>query len=101
MINSSVENLKTELPISERLAERMDDDGAEKIIKEKIDIDQICDRLKTIGGGYERGKKDVVNTLARLVLELKDKIPEYDTVISDDCSGRLPSLLLKKIIDKR
>jgi len=41
-----------------------------------------------------------IEALARLVIKLERDLPTYDTILSDDVSGRLPSLLLRKIIDK-
>jgi len=35
-----------------------------------------------------------------LVNELRDKLSTYDTILSDDASGRLVSLVLRKIINK-
>ena len=45
--------------------------------------------------------RDVSKSLARLVLELEDQIPHYDTIISDDASGRLVSLFLREVINRK
>lgn len=43
----------------------------------------------------------MLQSLARLVVEIRERIPQYDTVISDEASGRLPALLLYKIINQK
>ena len=35
-----------------------------------------------------------------MTFELKEEIPHYDTIISDDVSGRLVSLFLREVINK-
>ncbi len=76
--------------------ERMDDEEAERIIDEKIDISDLVFRLETIFSEPD----EVVKALARLVLELKDELPDYDTILSDESSGRESSLFLNNIIKK-
>jgi len=43
--------------------------------------------------------RESIEALARLVIKLEDKLPDYDAVLSDEASGRLPSLFLRKIIN--
>lgn len=42
-----------------------------------------------------------VNALTQLVFKLKEKLSRYDTIISDDASGRLVSLVLNKVINNK
>ncbi|MCK4967440.1 MAG: hypothetical protein KAS12_00165 [Candidatus Aenigmarchaeota archaeon] len=98
---------------------RLDYDKAEKKIKEIIDFELLEKRIKTpfllkketkwlvdengdLDFKEEReGVSAVIKALARLVLELKKTMTDYDTILSDDIHGRPVSLLLKKIIDKQ
>lgn len=77
--------------------ERKNDAEAEKAIQDKIDLRAVRDKLKT---EVFRAQETFVDSMARLVFELKGEFPNYDTIISDDASGRLPSLFFKKLIDK-
>jgi len=75
------------------------DEEAEKIISEKINIDSISQKIRIDLPLTSR--EQVVKSLSRLCLELKDKAVNYDTILSDDASGRFVSLFLKKMIDKK
>ncbi|MFA6593756.1 MAG: hypothetical protein WCT16_00705 [Candidatus Buchananbacteria bacterium] len=93
------------------LPERLDDDRVEEEIGERVDLAAVAKKY------YEMEKNDglaprdwgdgekltlaLVRDLARLILELKDKLADYDTIISDDASGRLPSLFFRKIINRQ
>lgn len=77
---------------------RLADDEADKIISEKINIDAISQKLRT---NFEMSNEQVIKSLARLCLELKNKAVKYDTILGDDASGRIVSLFLKQIIDKK
>ena len=56
-------------------------------------------------GKYEFFGHETKKMLANLLLELKpvltDKEKIYDTILSDDASGRLVSLFLREIIDRQ
>ena len=80
----------------EKEYKRLDDKEAERIIDEKIDIKTLVDKLEI---EFQKPLA-VVEALARLVLELKDELPNYDTILSDEVSGRIPSLLLGNILEK-
>ncbi len=87
---------------------RLGNEEAEKIIREKVDLQSIEDELDKLRvSPYENPidpfnkKEGVVQAAARLVVELRDRLPRYDTILSDDASGRLVSLLLKRIIDHK
>lgn len=87
---------------------RLRNEEAEKIIREKVNLQSIEDELDTLRVSPHENpidpfnkKEGVVKAAARLVLELRDRLPHYDTILSDDASGRLVSLLLKRIIDRK
>ncbi|MCK4967441.1 MAG: hypothetical protein KAS12_00170, partial [Candidatus Aenigmarchaeota archaeon] len=84
-------NFKINIP------KRLDDEKADKKIKEAIDFKLLEERIET----HFLKRKKVINVLARLILELKENIIDYDTILSDDASGRLVSLLLRKIINQQ
>ncbi|OGZ61696.1 MAG: hypothetical protein A3H51_02615 [Candidatus Spechtbacteria bacterium RIFCSPLOWO2_02_FULL_38_8] len=81
---------------------RMDAVEAHSIISDTINISSIQQKLKSdlfkIGDPFI--VRETIEALARLVLELRERILQYDTILSDDASGRLPSLLILKIIKK-
>lgn len=79
---------------------RKDDETAERVISETIDADSLAKKI-TMDFSCETEKTDVINALARLVFELKDRLTYYDTVLSDDASGRVVSLILREIIKKK
>jgi hypothetical protein len=102
------EEKKPETRIEGIIPPRLQNEEAEKIIREKVDLQSIEDELDKLRvSPYENPidpfnkKEGVVKAAARLVLELRDRLPHYDTILSDDASGRLVSLLLKKIIDRK
>ncbi len=43
----------------------------------------------------------IVESLTFLVKELKEELKEYDTIISDDVSARLPTLFFRDIVNKK
>ena len=80
---------------------RMEREEAERIISSTISRDFLLERLKSaLFLNRPSYSKITIEYLARLVLELRERIFQYDTILSDDASGRLPSLLLRKIINK-
>lgn len=76
---------------------RMDDAKAARIIGTTIDFDKLSRSITS----WPLGDEEFLRSMARLALELKDDLPSYDTIISDELSGRLPTLILRKIIDKK
>ena len=79
----------------------MEQEEVERIISSTIDIDLLQQKLRSRLFLVERSaSKFTIWCLARLVLELRDRVSQYDTILSDDASGRLPSLLLRKIMNK-
>jgi hypothetical protein len=61
---------------------------------ESIKKENICKREEIM---------DIERSSIELVRQLKDKIDsgEYDTLISDDVGGRIPTLILEKVFKKR
>jgi hypothetical protein len=68
--------------------------GAEK--ENGIDIHLLFNQMET---DIFRSKM-VIETFVSLVEKLGEKLPTYDTILSDDASGRLMSLVLRKVIDE-
>src|SRR3989338_7037828 len=80
---------------------RMEREEAERIISSTISRDFLLERLKSaLFLNRPSYSKITIEYLARLVLELRERILQYYTILSDDASGRLPSLLILKIIKK-
>jgi|GEM_PF-832586 len=78
----------------------------DKIVKERIEtslnIDHITEGAPTLLRYLNKEqRRDTIKSFARLVIELEDRIPTYDTIISDDSSGRLISLFLREVINKK
>jgi hypothetical protein len=78
---------------------RLSDEEADFILNSKIDLHSLRDKEGKKLSGEISFLFSNAKVLARLVLELKERGLSYDTIISDDASGRLPSLLLRKIIN--
>ncbi|MDP3244744.1 MAG: hypothetical protein Q8M83_03765 [bacterium] len=83
------------------LPPRCDDAITNKKIDENIDIDRIIENLSILGNGDKEHQRELVRSLTRLVIELKEQLPHYDTILSDDASGRLVSLFLREIINRK
>ena len=67
-------------------------------VEEKIDMDYICENVNSWD---EKSTKNLVRSFASLSNELKEELPYYGTIISDDASGRLLSLFFRKIVNKK
>lgn len=63
----------------------------------KIDINKLTDGLET----FIFKEPNLIEALVNLVIKLESKLPNYDTILSDDASGRLVSLMLRKIIKNK
>lgn len=89
---------------------RLDDAVAQDIIERRLGPEKIKCLIESIID-KEWSKRHLslnleyiefmIPDLARLLLELEPDLASYDTIISDDSSGRLPSLLFRKIINKK
>lgn len=69
---------------------------AYKIITSKIDTVELLKKIKN-----NFFNRRVINSISRLILELKCKFLEYDTILSDDVGGRIPSLIFYYLINKK
>ncbi len=75
---------------------RMDDLEANKLINERIDVDSLAKKMET--GVFENEARiDIIQAFARLVLELREKIGQYETILVDDASGRVPGIFLGEV----
>ncbi len=79
------------------LLQRCDDDLVNEKIDSGLDMDYLLDHVRLFKN-REKTTREASRSLARLVIELEDQIPHYDTIISDDVSGRLVSLFLREVI---
>lgn len=83
---------------------RMNDQKAEMLINKKIDLSALSEKMTFNFGKSESNDKlltpEIIKTFARLAMELREKATDYDTILSDDCSGRIVSLFLKNLIDR-
>lgn len=61
-----------------------------------LDVDALS---KTMETGTPQDKKTIL-AFESLVHKLRERLPNYDTILSDDASGRLVTLVLRKIIDQ-
>lgn len=68
------------------------------VLESKIDMDYICENVNSWD---EKSTKNLVRSFATLSNELKEELPYYGTIISDDASGRLVSLFFRKVINKK
>lgn len=93
----SYESFQSKIP---EIPPRDNDAVANQRINNTLDIDYLSDLSLSLFESIGEGK-DIPLSLARLVLELEDQIPNYDTIISDDVSGRLASLFLRQVINNK
>ncbi|MDD3101807.1 MAG: hypothetical protein PHE59_01515 [Patescibacteria group bacterium] len=69
--------------------------------EQKIDTSVILKKIKTPRFREAIYGDGLFESLIHLVKELKKEMPNYDTILSDDISGREVSLLLRRLIDKK
>lgn len=62
----------------------------------EIDIEDLSGKMET--DPFRR--KSLIDAFMCLVYNLKERLPIYDTILSDDASGRLVSLVLRKVINR-
>lgn len=74
---------------------RLNDQEANRLINQTIDVRNLEARVN------KPFEDTQIESLARLTLELGDRLEQYDTILSDDASGRLVTLLLKNIADRK
>jgi len=72
-------------------------------IEANLDVDALSDQLTFFSRGFlnRHETNQLIRALAKLVIELEEKITQYDTVLSDDASGRLVTLFLVRVINKK
>lgn len=88
--------------------QRMTDQEAEEKMNERLsdDLEEKIESLIPELNGYGKASDPkrirlMVEDFKRLLLELEKDLVNYDTIISDDSSGRLPSLVFRKIINRK
>lgn len=98
MIKSSIEKISENTNKEGESLQGQKIELTEEEIQEKVsrlgDIDELAEKVES---PFTSG---TIKALARLVVKLERDLPIYDTILSDDTSGRLPSLFLRKIIDR-
>lgn len=96
---SSPENAQQKHEKVSQKYERMSDEDYDEYREGRTqDLKVLIDKLSS---KVFIERNETIPALERLVTELKDQIPKYDSIISDDASARLVSLLLRKIIDEK
>ncbi len=70
-------------------------------IDERLNLVSLGKKVKSRAFEQTQVEPEAFQSLARLVIELEDKMPQYDTILSDEASARMISLLLKDLIDKK
>ncbi|MDP3901550.1 MAG: hypothetical protein Q8Q37_01055 [bacterium] len=77
-------NLEKSLPENESAKERL------------INLDELAKKMES----DSFRKSEVLGAFVNLVESLKEKLPSYDTIISDEASGRVVSLALRSVINE-
>jgi hypothetical protein len=77
---------------------RLDDKIANQKV-EKLDVDYILTNVEYLRNWSMF--KETLMSLARLAVELENQLADYDTIISDEASGRLVSLFFRELINKK
>ncbi|MDA2922384.1 hypothetical protein MYX07_03910 [Patescibacteria group bacterium AH-259-L07] len=73
----------------------------DETIRERVQNTLDIENLETKMKSEVFQNSNLLESLACLVAKLKDKFTDYDTVLSDEASGRLVSLFLHKIINTK
>lgn len=92
--------------------ERADDAVADKFIAEKVDIDSLVKKMTSEvfkvrthelfdTSSKMEGAHSLLEAMARLVYEMRGKVLDYDSIIGDDISGRLPTLIIGKLVNRK
>lgn len=84
--------------------DRYDISEEEKLKKEIKDVSFNSEIERLISEeivSYRLGSRNVIESMAILALKLEKDLLNYDTIISDDASGRLVSLFLRELVDKK
>jgi len=75
----------------------------------KVDVHDVAKKLEANYDWKYRGSEDselymrerIIQSLAHLILKMNDKLDDYDTLVSDDAGGRLVTLFMRRIINKK
>ncbi len=81
-------------PAAAELPPRIDDEEAESFIAEHFDLKELTSELAI------KLPERTVKSFIRLALELRDELPDYDSIVSDESSGRLPALFFRRLIKR-
>lgn len=71
----------------------------ENELLKKVDFDKLKAELRVLGRNFEDNRP--LESLARLLIRTKENLSGYDSIVSDDTSGRLISLIFRNIIDRK
>jgi len=96
---NALERIAVDISMSEaddKINEVLGEGGIGQITKELNEKEQVAETRR-----QDQYIEAMVEDFARLLVELKDKLEGYDTIISDDSSGRLPAIVLRRIINKK
>ncbi len=66
--------------------------------EKKSDIETPEEMAEKLDGPFEH--PEVIEAFENLSEQIGDRFGDYETIISDDASGRLPSLVLRKLISR-
>jgi hypothetical protein len=67
-------------------------------IRKSLNINSLLEKANFFEDKNVSGE-NILMSLSRLVLDLEQKIPEYETIISDDAGGRMISLFLREVVN--
>lgn len=81
---------------SNHVAERLPDHIAERLITSRVDVERLASSLDE-----PLNNPKLLGALARLILEIGRDLDLFDTIISDELSGRPISLLLWNLTNKK
>jgi len=73
--------------------------GEENELLRRVDFDKLRAELKILGRNFEDNRP--LESLARLLIRTKENLAGYDSIVSDDTSGRLVSLIFRNIINRK
>ncbi|MEK7508752.1 MAG: hypothetical protein AAB568_02755 [Patescibacteria group bacterium] len=81
------------------------DASEEEKLKKKIEESSFNSEINRLISeeivSHRLGNLSVIESMAILALKLEKDLLNYDTIISDDASGRLVSLFLRELVDKK
>jgi len=73
-----------------------EEENEDKLQQFESGVGKLMDKMET----PMFRKADMLGDFGQLVEKLKDKLAGYDTILSDDTSGRLVSLVLRQVINE-